>query len=145
MNTRYVIGDYNSSDSTHKIVGVWKFVTTDPHGNKLNSYQASFGTIEATGPKLFYNKDGTFTQIFKPENSYSGYWRFNPKTSTIEHDLYIDSTDWIGQDLIKRKLAIKKSDGKYYELIEHRVLKLSNDEMWINNRGLINVYKKTHK
>ena len=130
-------------DLTNKIIGVWEFVrTTDTNGNKLDSYQGSFGTVEATGPKLIYNKNKTYTMVFTPKNSDKGYWRFNPKNSTIEHDLYIDSTDWVGKDLIRQKLAIKKSDGKYYELIEDKIFKLQNDEMWIDNRGLIDIFKK---
>jgi hypothetical protein len=130
-------------DQTDKIVGEWEFIkTTDINGNKLENYQGSFGTVQATGPKLIYNKDKTYIKIFTPKNSDKGFWKFNSETSTIEHDLFIDNTDFIGQDLIKKKLAVKKSDGKYYELIEDKILKIENDEMLIDNRGLIDVYKK---
>ena len=133
----------SNSDLTKKIIGSWEFImTTDNNGNKLENYQGSFGTVQATGPKLIYNKDKTYIKVFTPVNSDKGLWRFNPETSTIEHDLYIDSTDQVGQDLIMKKLAEKKSDWKYYDLIEDKVLKLENDKMLIDNRGLIDVYKK---
>lgn len=138
--------DNDANNLTNKIIGIWEFVkTTDSQGNNIDSYKRSFGTVQATGPKLIYNKDKTYTKVFTPENSDNGYWKFNPKISTIEHDLYIDSTDWIGKDLIKRKLAIKKSDGKYYEPIQDKIFKLEEKEMWIDNRGLINIYKKVDK
>jgi len=48
------------------------------------------------------------------KNTDVGNWKFNPETMTIEHDLYIDSTDFVGKDLIRQKLAVKSSDGNYY-------------------------------
>ena len=133
----------NSSDLTKKITGVWEFIeTTDTNGKKLDSYQGSFGTVQATGPKLIYNKDKTYIKVFTPVNSDTGFWRFNSANSTIEHDLYIDSESWVGKDLIEKKLAEKKPDGKYYELIEDRIIKIDENTMYIDNRGLVDIYKK---
>lgn len=68
-----------------------------------------------------------------------------PKRWQIEHDLYIDSTDFVGKDLIRQKLAVKSSDGNYYERIEDKTLKIEKEEMLIDNRGLIDVYRKVKK
>lgn len=132
-----------SLDLTNEIIGVWEFLEmTDKQGNKLDSYKTGFGTVTATGPKLIYNKNKTYIKVFTPNNSDKGYWRFNPQLSTIEHDLFIDSTDFIGKDLIKNKLAIKKPDGNYYELIEDKILKFEKNQLFIDHRGLINVYQR---
>lgn len=133
----------DDSDFTNKLIGVWEFVeTTDTNGNKLNSYQGSYGTVQATGPKLIYNKDKTYIKVFTPKNSDTGFWKFNTETSTIEHDLYVDSTSSVFPYLLKDKLIEKKSDGKYYELIEDKVLKIEPKQIFIDERGLINVYKR---
>jgi hypothetical protein len=133
----------DDSDYTNKLIGVWEFVeTTDTNGNKLNSYQGSFGTVQATGPKLIYNKDKSYVKVFTPKNSDTGFWKFNSETSTIEHDLYVDSTSSVFPYLLKDKLIEKKSDGKYYELIEDKVLKIEQNKIFIDERGLINVYKR---
>ena len=136
----------DKKDWTNVIIGTWNFVETrDPNGNKLESYEGSFGTVQATGPKLIYNSDFTYNMVFTPKNTDIGNWKFNSETMTIEHDLYIDSSDFVGKDLIRQKLAIKSSDGKYYERIDDKILKIENEEMLIDNRGLINVYKKEVK
>lgn len=140
-----IISCSGAKNSTYRnlIIGSWEFVQTqDLNGNKLESYEGSFGTVNATGPKLIYKKDSTYNKVFTPKNTDKGKWRFNEKTMTIEHDLFIDSTSWVGQDLIKRGLAEKKKDGNYYELIEDKVLKIEDGKIYIDNRGLIDVFKK---
>jgi len=137
-----IISNLKSED----IIGSWKFVETrDINGKKLYSYEGSYGTVKATGPKLIYKEDFTYEKNFTPKNTDTGNWKFNNKTNTIEHDLYVDSTNFIGKDLIKRKLAIKAENGKYYERIEDKIINLEKDEMQIDNRGLIDVYKKEKK
>ncbi len=132
-----------NSNYRDQLIGSWEFVQTqDLNGNKLERYEGSFGTVNAIGPKLIYNKDSTYNKVFTPKNTDKGKWRFNEKTMTIEHDLFIDSTTWVGQDLIKRGLAEKKKDGNYYELIEDKVLKIEDGKIYIDNRGLIDVFKK---
>lgn len=136
----------DKTDLTNVIIGTWNFVETrEPNGNKLESYERSFGTVQATGPKLIYKSDFTYNKVFTPKNTDVGNWKFNFQTMTIEHDLYIDSTDFIGKDLIKKKLAVKSTDGNYYERIEDKILKIEKEEMLIDNRGLIDVYKKEMK
>ena len=128
------------------IIGSWNFIETrDLNGKKLESYQGSFGTVEASGPKLIYKPNFTYEMIFTPKNTDIGNWKLNNKTNTIEHDLYIDSTDFVGKDLIRQKLAVKSENGKYYERIDDRIIKFEKDEMLIDNRGLIDVYRKEKK
>jgi hypothetical protein len=143
-NQASIIETKNSSViKSEDIIGSWKFIETlDMNGKKLENYEGSFGTVQATGPKLIYKSNSTYEKIFTPKNTDIGNWKFNTKTNTIEHDLYIDSTDFVGKDLIRQKLAVKFQDGKYYERIEDRVIKIEKGEMFIDNRGLINVYKK---
>ena len=128
------------------IIGSWNFIETrDINGKKLENYEGSFGTVEASGPKLIYKPNFTYEMVFTPENKDIGNWKLNNKTNTIEHDLYIDSTDFVGKDLIRQKLAVKSENGKYYERIEYRILKFEKIEMFIDNRGLIDVYSKEKK
>jgi hypothetical protein len=136
----------DKTDLTNVIIGSWNFVETrDPNGNKIESYDGSFGTVQATGPKLIYKPDFTYNKVFTPKNTDVGNWKFNSQTMTIEHDLYIDSTDFVGKDLIRQKLAVKSANGNYYERIEDKILKIEKEEMLIDNRGLIDVYKKEMK
>ena len=131
---------------SENIIGNWNFIETrNINGKKLDNYEGSFGTVQATGPKLIYKANFTYEKIFTPKNTDIGNWKFNNKTNTIEHDLYIDSTDFVGKDLIRQKLAVKAENGKYYERIEDRIIKMEKDEMLIDNRGLIDVYKKEKK
>jgi hypothetical protein len=131
---------------SENIIGSWNFIETrDINGKKLDNYEGSFGTVQATGPKLIYKANFTYEKVFTPKNTDIGNWKFNSNTNTIEHDLYIDSTDFVGKDLIRQKLAIKSVDGKYYERIEDRIIKMEKDEMLIDNRGLVDVYKKEKK
>lgn len=132
------------NENSQKLIGTWEFIETrDSSGKKLESYQGSFGTVQATGPKLIYNKNYTYTKVFTPVNSDNGFWKFNSETSTIEHDLYVDSLSPIFPYLLKDNLIEKKRDGNYYELIEDKIIKIEGNEMLLNNRGLIDVYKKT--
>jgi hypothetical protein len=59
---------------------------------------------------------------------------------TIEH-IYI-LKDFVGKDLIRQKTSLKSSDGKYYERIDDKIIKIENEEMLIDNRGLIDVYQR---
>lgn len=144
--TSKVPNKFLSNLKSEDIIGSWNFVETrDINGKKLDSYEGSFGTVQATGPKLIYKADFTYEKVFTPKNTDTGNWKLNSKTNTIEHNLYIDSTDFIGKDLIKKKLAVKSENGKYYERIEDKIINLEKDEMLIDNRGLIDVYKKEKK
>jgi hypothetical protein len=111
-------------------------------GEKIESYNHGFGEIKAGGPQIRLNENGTYEKIFTPTNTDSGYWKLNQKLMIIEYSLYIDSTDWIGKDLIKKGLAEKQKDGNYYERITDQILKLSGDEMILNKRGNQLVYVK---
>lgn len=135
-----------SKIKSEHIIGSWNFIETrDLNEKKLDNYEGSFGTIQSSGPKLIYKANFTYEKVFTPKNSDIGNWKLNDKTNTIEHDLYIDSTDFIGKDLIKKKLAVKFANGNYYERIENKILKIEKDLMFIDNRGLVDVYKKEKK
>jgi hypothetical protein len=102
-----------SSYST-KLVGSWSYIETrDSQGKKIE-YDDSVKTL-INEPRLVYKTNFIYRKIFTPENSDTGKWKFNIKTMTIEHHLFIDSTDFVGKDLIRQGLAIKQKDGKYYE------------------------------
>lgn len=135
--------EHSTLDSA-KLVGVWSYVETRNHlGDKIESIEHKHvSEIEASGPEIYLKADGSFTQIFQKKYRHKGNWNFNNETMTIEYDLYIDSTDWIGKDLIKSGLAIKQSDGLYYERIEDRILEFGEGLMVIDLRGNQQVYKK---
>ena len=127
-----------------QLIGTWEYIEMrNSKGEKIESYDLSFGEIKASGPEIKLMNDGTYMKKFTPTNTDYGFWKYNPKQMTIEYDLFIDSTDWIGKDLIKKGLAIKQKDGNYYEKIEDKILEFKNDTMILNNRGYKIVYKKT--
>ncbi|NUY79649.1 hypothetical protein HUK80_01980 [Flavobacterium sp. MAH-1] len=127
------------------IVGTWNYVETrNSSGQKIKSYTTGFGEVEASGPKIIYNSNASYKMIFSPKNIDSGNWRFDKSEMKIIHQLYIDSTDWIGKDLIKNGEAKKYKDGKYYEMIETKVSKLTKNEMVIVSRDVLEVYKKSN-
>ncbi len=138
------------SFSTSKVVqnnyekilfGSWAYIETrDEQGKKIDSNDPL--RVLMNEPNLIYKSNFTYKKIFTPESSDIGKWKFNTKTMTIEHDLFIDSTDFVGKDLIKQGLAIKQKDGKYYEENNDKVLKLMDNELIIDRYGMQIVYKK---
>ncbi|GAA4776643.1 MULTISPECIES: hypothetical protein [Flavobacterium] len=128
-------------DYSSKLIGSWSYVESrDEQGKKIEPDNGI--RILMNEPNLFYSNDFNYKKIFTPENSDTGKWKFNSKTMTIEHDLFIDSTDFIGKDLIKQGLAKKQKDGKYYQKDDSKVLKLTDKEMIIQGTGIQVVYKK---
>lgn len=128
---------------SEKLIGIWNYIETrDKNDNKIFEYEESFGKITANGPKIIFYSDYTFKKIFTPKNIDIGKWKLNKKTMTVAYDLYIDSTDFIGKDLIKKGLALKQNDGKYYEKIEDKIIQFKNDEIIFEERGLFLIYKK---
>ena len=133
----------SSNDYSIKLIGIWNFVEMrNSKGEKIDFYNAGFAVVKATGPQIFYYKDKTYKKIFVPDKADTGFWHFNEETMTIEYDLFIDSTDWIGKDLIKNGLAVKQSDGNYYERVTDKVLKFNDRELILNRRGYQSVFKK---
>lgn len=123
------------------LIGSWIHIETrDEQGKKIDSNDPV--RVLMNEPNLVYESNFTYRKIFTPENSDSGKWKFNTKTMTIEHDLFIDSTDFVGKDLIKQGLAIKQKDGKYYEENNDKVVKLMDNELIIDRYGMQIVYKK---
>lgn len=130
--------------SNRSLVGTWEFVKIlNKESIKIDTIWHGMGFELANGPLLTYKDDGTYIKKFTPKNSDSGYWSFDTNSGDIVHQLYIDSTEWIGQDLIKRGLAIKFSDGNYYEEIRDKVVIESESELVVFGRNEIQrIYKK---
>lgn len=141
-NSNNVINKSYTNDNLN-LIGTWKCSEMRNHrGEKIETYNHGFGEIKAGGPQIRLNENGTYEKIFTPTNTDSGFWKLNQELMTIEYDLYIDSTDWIGKDLIKKGLAVRQKDGNYYERITDEILKLNEDEMILNKRGNQLVYNK---
>lgn len=129
------------TDYVKMLIGSWSYIETrDEQGKKIESDNALRTLMNE--PNLVYESNFTYRKIFTPESSDTGKWKFNTKTMTIEHDLFIDSTDFVGKDLIKQGLAIKQKDGKYYEENNDKVIKLMDNELIIDRYGMQIVYKK---
>jgi hypothetical protein len=129
------------TDYTKMLIGSWTYIESrDEQGKKIQPDDAMRTLMNE--PNLVYESNFTYRKIFTPESSDTGKWKFNAKTMTIEHDLFIDSTDFVGKDLIKQGLAIKQKDGKYYEENNDKVMKLMDNELIIDRYGMQIVYKK---
>jgi hypothetical protein len=126
-----------------EIIGTWNYVETrDSSGKKIKTYNRGFGEITASGPQITYNSDFSYKMVFTPKNTDKGHWRFEKSNLKVVHQLYIDSTDIFGKYLIKMGEAKKHTDGKYYEIIETKLSKLTNDEMIVVSRDVFEVYRK---
>tara|TARA_B100000609_G_C17178585_1_gene415793 strand:- start:19 stop:525 length:507 start_codon:yes stop_codon:yes gene_type:complete len=134
------------NEQTRNLIGIWEFVKIlDQGNNKVDTIWHGMGFEIANGPELTYKEDGTYVKKFTPVNSDSGRWNFDKNSSSIIHQLYIDSTNWIGQDLIEKGLAVKFDNGLYYEQITDKVNIISDSEMAVYGRNNIRriYYKQT--
>lgn len=133
-----------SCSSNNTLVGVWNYSETRNYkGEKIDSYREKFGEVNASGPQIVFKKNGTYQKIFRPQKIDSGNWRFNKKLMSIEYDLLIDSSDWVGRSLIEKGLAIKYDDGLYYERLEDKVIELKRGHLVLDSRGNQTVYRKS--
>lgn len=132
-----------SKANPESLVGTWTFLEMRNNKNKkIESYSNGHMIVDATGPTIVFNQDGTFRKIFTPQNEERGYWRYDTTRKLINYDLYIDSTDWVGKDLIKRGEASKYPDGKYYEKIRDIIVRHTATELILNERGSQMVFKR---
>jgi hypothetical protein len=126
---------FQPNDSNKDLIGTWEFFEMrDDQNKKVDTIRNGMGYEIAAGPLLNYKNDGTYTKRFTPTNTDEGIWTFDPKSNAIIHYLLIDSTEMIGKDLIKRRLATKYNDGNYYEII--------NDKIIIKSKNEIEVYRR---
>ena len=133
----------NTTEMIEQLCGTWNFVEMrDYKGRKIDSYQESFGRVKATGPQIILSEDMSYQKVFFANRSDTGFWRFDIKTMTIHYQLFIDSTTWVGKDLIEKGLAQKLSDGNYYEEIKEQVKELKDSTMILQKRGGQYVYQK---
>lgn len=131
-----------ASDPDKRLIGTWEYVEMrNMNGEKITSYKQSFGTVLASGPEITFLADGTFKKKFLANNIQTGLWQLDDKAMIINYDLYIDSTDFVGKDLIKKGLAVKQHDGNYYERISTQILHLMDSELILYERGNQVVYK----
>ncbi|ANH83224.1 hypothetical protein A8C56_21595 [Niabella ginsenosidivorans] len=114
----------------------------DDKGKKIKSYSNGYMMVNAGGPTIIFNSDGTYKKIFTPQNADTGFWRFDSLKMYIHYDLYIDSTDWVGKDLIKTGEAVKYPNGNYYEKIQDKILRYDDPELILDERGSQMVFKK---
>lgn len=130
----------NEINYSKKLVGTWTYIESrDEAGNKIKPNDKR---VLMNEPNLIYNADFTYQKIFTPRNSDFGKWKYNPKTMVLRYDLFIDSTDFIGKNLIKKGLAKKQKDGKYYETLSAKIAKLTEDEMSVESYGSFLIYRK---
>lgn len=129
------------NNDSSKLLGSWTYVETrDENGKKIEADDNQ--RILMNEPNLVYESNFTYRMVFTSEHVDTGKWKFNQKNMIIEHYLFIDSTDFIGKDLIKQGLAKKQKDGKYYEKEDSKIIKLSDNEMILQDIGIQVVYKK---
>lgn len=136
----FIINELNSD-----FIGTWVFVKIiDENGNILDTIWHSQGYYEiANGPVTTFNKDGTYSQQFTSENTYKGKWYYNPASKSMTLFLLINPNTWIGNDLIKNGLAKKYDNGNYYEELQFKITKITNDTLeYIDYSNRYMTYKK---
>ena len=135
---------FKLNKSNSDLVGAWEFVgRLDKDGNKIDTIWYGKVWEVASGPLITFYQNGTYSKKFTPKNTDTGKWVYNSKKELLILFLYIDSTDWIGKDLIKRNMAVKHKDNEYYEELEYKILRLTPDTLqYLDYSGRNMIYKK---
>lgn len=132
------------------LVGNWEFkVLQNKNEDKLDTIRNTrlthqFGGFELVNrADIKFNGDGTYEKQFTPTNIDTGKWEFDDKSNEIIFYLFIDPETFVGKDLIKKGLAVKHSDGKYYERLTEKLISVTENELRIIEKSnRIKVYKR---
>ncbi|MBP1645436.1 MAG: hypothetical protein H6Q16_1011 [Bacteroidetes bacterium] len=135
----FIINELNSD-----FIGTWLFVKRiDENGNKLDTIWHSQGYEIADGPVTTFYKDGTYSMQFTPKNTDKGKWYYNPDSKSMTLFLLIDPNTWVGKEVIKFGLAKKYDNGNYYEELQYKIKKITNDTLqYIDYSNRDMTYKK---
>ncbi len=132
-------------------IGTWKFVKRlDANGKKVDTIRHGKFREIVSGPLTIFKKDGTYSMKFTVshkqftyENTDVGKWQYNPNAKKMTLYLFIKPDDWIGKDLISRGIAKKYDDGKYYETLKYKIIRISKDTLqYIDYNGANMIYGK---
>jgi hypothetical protein len=133
----------NTPSYEEMLVGVWRFKEMRNQENeKITHYMRGSMKVLVTGPTITLNPDMSYKKSFIPGKYDSGFWKFDSTSMQIYYKLFIDSTTFVGKDLIKKGLAVKHPDGKYYEDVVDRVYSISPDELILINGLNREIYRK---
>jgi hypothetical protein len=135
---------FTLDSSNSDFVGTWEFVKRlDKYDNKIDTIWHGQAYEIAAGPLTTFNSDGTYSKLFTPKHTNTGRWFYDSKKKILTQFLYVDSTDWIGKDLINRKIALKHEDNNYYEELSYLIIRLTPDTLqYLDYSGRNMMYKK---
>jgi hypothetical protein len=135
---------FKINKSNSEFIGTWKFVKRlDANGQKVDTIWHGQAYEIAKGPLTTFKENGTYSMQFTPKNTDNGKWYYNPDLKSMTLFLLIDSDDWIGKDLISKGLAKKYNDGKYYEELKYKIVRVTSDSLhYIDYSDRNMTYKK---
>ena len=145
------------TNSKQTLIGKWKFVKTiDQNGNEVkkitvdrNMPNGKQMILNANGPDITINSDGTYIKKFTPENSDYGIWRIK-SNNEIEYEMIIPEDSRQGrliiqtQNLFPNKKWRKDDKGNFLDASSDKVIELTDKEMKVEyEKDYLLVYKKT--
>lgn len=147
------------TNSKEMLIGEWKFVKViDQAGNEVKQIKRNLKvpnlepiTINASGPDIIVNSDGTYTKIFTPKNSDTGNWRIK-SNKEVEYEMVIPIDSRQGRMIIQTQKIFPdkkwKKDGKgnFLDASTDTIIALSKTTMKVvYEKEYVLVYKKVSK
>lgn len=145
------------TDSEQTLIGKWEFIKTiDQNGKEVKKISLDRNmpngkpmTLNANGPDIIINSDGTYTKIFTPENSDTGIWRIK-SNNEIEYEIVIPEDSRQGrliiqtQKMLPNKKWRKDENGSFLDASSDLIIELTETEMKVEyEKDYLLVYKKT--
>jgi hypothetical protein len=132
--------DITKSEQT--LIGKWEFIKTlDQNGKEVKKISLDRSmpngkpmTLNANGPNIIINSDRTYTKVFTPENSDTGYWRIKSENE-IEYEMVIPKDSRQGrlilqtQKLLPNKKWRKDDNGNFLDASSDKIIELTETEM----------------
>ena len=124
---------FSVNELNSDFIGTWEFVKRlDANGQKVDTIWHGQAYEIANGPLTIFKEDGTYSMKFTTKfisRITKGKWYYDPNSRSMTLFLLIDPNDWIGKDLISKGLAKKYDDGNYYEILEFKIVQITNDTL----------------
>jgi len=121
---------FSVNEMNSDFIGTWEFVKRlDTNGQKVDTIWHGQAYEIAKGPLTIFKEDGTYSKQFTPKNTDVGIWQYYSDSKTMTLYLLIDPNNWIGKDLISKGLAKQYDDGKYYEALEYKIVRITSDTL----------------
>jgi hypothetical protein len=135
---------FSFNEVNSNFIGTWEFVKRlDANGQKVDTIWHGQAYEIANGPLTIFKEDGTYSKQFTPKNTDVGKWQYYPDSKTMTLYLFIDPNEWIGKNLISKGLAKKYEDGKYYEALEYKIVRITSDTLqYIDYNDINMTYRK---